>query len=71
MLKLIRLKKSTKNIAISWVMRRLIYYGKAYFAQNLVKGTIIVDNFKLKYVIEGTGVPTLVIGSANTYPRTF
>lgn len=35
------------------------------------QGTITVDNFQLKYSIEGTGIPTLVIGSAIYYPRTF
>lgn len=35
------------------------------------QGTIVVDGFQLKYSIEGTGIPTLVIGSAIYYPRTF
>ena len=34
-------------------------------------GFITVDGFKLRYIIEGTGIPTLVIGSATFHSRTF
>ena len=34
-------------------------------------GTIAVDEFNLRYKIEGEGKPTLVIGSSIYYPRTF
>jgi proline iminopeptidase len=34
-------------------------------------GIIPVDGFRLRYRIEGTGTPTLVIGSAVYYPRVF
>lgn len=34
-------------------------------------GWIAVDGAILHYLIEGTGVPTLVLGSATYYPRTF
>lgn len=34
-------------------------------------GSIPVGKFELKYRIEGTGVPAIVIGSAIYYPRTF
>jgi proline iminopeptidase len=40
--------------------------------QNLRQnGTIDREGFKLHYRIEGTGIPSLVIGSALYYPRTF
>jgi len=32
---------------------------------------VSVDGYKLSYVIEGSGIPCLVIGSAIYYPRTF
>ena len=35
------------------------------------EGFIEVGKFKLGYCIEGTGIPTIVIGSAIYYPRTF
>jgi proline iminopeptidase len=34
-------------------------------------GSITVGKFELKYQIEGTGAPVIVIGSAIYYPRTF
>ncbi len=34
-------------------------------------GIIEIDGFKLRYAIEGSGKPALVIGSAIYYPRTF
>ncbi|HSW70486.1 MAG TPA: alpha/beta hydrolase [Gammaproteobacteria bacterium] len=34
-------------------------------------GTIEHEGFELGYCIDGTGIPTLVIGSAIYYPRTF
>jgi proline iminopeptidase len=36
-----------------------------------ISGTIAVDEFNLRYTIEGEGKPTLVIGSSIYYPRTF
>lgn len=35
------------------------------------KGTIEIDGSELNYVVEGTGLPCLVIGSSIYYPRTF
>ncbi len=35
------------------------------------EGTIVVEGARLQYVIEGSGPPCLVIGSATYYPRTF
>ena len=35
------------------------------------KGTIERDGFELGYCTEGTGIPTIVIGSSIYYPRTF
>ena len=35
------------------------------------QGVIDIEGFKLGYSIEGTGIPTLVIGSSIYYPRTF
>ena len=35
------------------------------------KGTISVEGARLQYVVEGSGTPCLVIGSATYYPRTF
>lgn len=35
------------------------------------KGVITIDGFNLHYIIEGSGIPALVIGSALYYPRTF
>ena len=35
------------------------------------KGTIVVEGARLQYVIEGSGIPCLVIGSATYYPHTF
>ena len=32
---------------------------------------ISIDGYKLSYVVEGSGIPCLVIGSAIYYPRTF
>ena len=37
----------------------------------LQSGSISVDGTKLNYVIEGNGIPCLVIGSSVYYPRTF
>ena len=34
-------------------------------------GHVTIDGFKLPYLIEGTGIQTLVIGSATYHPRTF
>lgn len=34
-------------------------------------GSVSVDGATLRYVVEGSGTPTLVIGSAIYYPRTF
>jgi proline iminopeptidase len=34
-------------------------------------GSVSVDGATLRYVLEGSGIPTLVIGSAIYYPRTF
>ena len=34
-------------------------------------GSVTVDGMELRYVIEGTGLPTIVIGSATYHPRTF
>ena len=34
-------------------------------------GSVSVDGAILRYVVEGSGIPTLVIGSAIYYPRTF
>ena len=38
---------------------------------NVKKGEIEIDKFRLCYSIEGAGQPVLVIGSAVYYPRTF
>ena len=35
------------------------------------KGIIEIDGYQLRYSIEGSGIPTLVIGSEIYYPRTF
>ncbi len=35
------------------------------------KGYIEVDGTKLNYLVEGKGLPCLVIGSSIYYPRTF
>lgn len=40
-------------------------------AINQEAGMLEVDGFKLRYFIEGTGLDTLVVGSAFYYPRTF
>jgi proline iminopeptidase len=34
-------------------------------------GAIAVDGADLRYVIQGSGIPCLVIGSSVYYPRTF
>ena len=34
-------------------------------------GSVSVDGATLRYLIEGSGIPTLVVGSAIYYPRTF
>jgi proline iminopeptidase len=34
-------------------------------------GTINISGFKLNYLIEGKGIPVLVIGSSVYYPRVF
>ena len=39
--------------------------------QSLRSGVVNVEGATLRYVIEGSGVPTLVLGSAIYYPRTF
>jgi proline iminopeptidase len=36
-----------------------------------ISGTIDIAGFQLKYIIEGQGLPALVIGSALYYPKTF
>ncbi len=36
-----------------------------------LSGSIAVDGGKLNYVIEGSGIPCLVVGSSIYYPRTF
>ncbi|MEM7553846.1 MAG: alpha/beta hydrolase [Cyanobacteria bacterium P01_A01_bin.84] len=36
-----------------------------------MKGYIISDGFKLQYLVEGEGIPTIVVGSSIYYPRTF
>lgn len=36
-----------------------------------LSGSVAVEGAKLRYVIEGTGTPTIVIGSVIYYPRTF
>jgi proline iminopeptidase len=40
-------------------------------SRNSRKGVIEVDGSRLSYVIEGEGIPCLVIGSSIYYPRTF
>ena len=45
-------------------------YGKRH-KQAKESGVIDVDGSKLHYVIEGEGIPCLVIGSSIYYPRTF
>lgn len=37
----------------------------------MIKNSIEIDGFKLRYYIEGQGIPVLVIGSAIYYERTF
>jgi proline iminopeptidase len=39
--------------------------------KNSSINTLEVDGFQLDYSIEGTGIPTIVIGSSLYYPRTF
>ena len=34
-------------------------------------GTVDIDGFKLRYQVEGSGLPTIVIGSTVEHPRTF
>jgi proline iminopeptidase len=41
------------------------------FSQNSSSGYIEVDGSKLNYVIEGQGLPCLIIGSSVYYPKTF
>ena len=36
-----------------------------------LRGSVAVDGAVLRYVVQGSGTPTLVIGSALYYPRTF
>jgi proline iminopeptidase len=36
-----------------------------------VTGTVPADQFALRYQIEGTGTPAIVVGSSHYYPRTF
>lgn len=38
---------------------------------NVSQGSINVDGFELRYVIEGTGPTAIVVGSSIYYPRTF
>lgn len=38
---------------------------------KIEKGTIHREGFELKYVVEGDGLPAIVIGSALYYPRSF
>ncbi len=37
----------------------------------IISGAIDVDGFQLRYVIEGSGIPTIVVGSSLYYPRVF
>jgi proline iminopeptidase len=45
--------------------------NKNTVSQNINSGIIEKDGYGLQYCIEGTGISTLVIGSAIYYPRTF
>ena len=45
------------------------YRGRERGAE--LSGSVTVDGAVLRYVVEGSGIPTLVIGSAIYYPRTF
>jgi len=49
----------------------LLSRESAFGQQASNSGTIAVDEFNLRYKIEGEGKPTLVIGSSIYYPRTF
>ncbi len=40
-------------------------------AQHQSSGVVHVDGSQLRYVVEGSGIPCLVIGSSVYYPRTF
>lgn len=46
-------------------------FNKDTVFHNVNSGIIERDGYGLQYCIEGTGIPTLVIGSALYYPRTF
>lgn len=49
----------------------LLFQGSGFGQAATNSGTIAVDEFNLRYKIEGEGKPTLVIGSSIYYPRTF
>jgi proline iminopeptidase len=50
----------------------ILLFQESSFGQTVSNsGTIAADEFNLRYKIEGEGKPTLVIGSAIYYPRTF
>jgi hypothetical protein len=38
---------------------------------ELSSGTVMVDDFNLKYIVAGVGIPCMVVGSHIFWPRTF
>ena len=48
-----------------------LYEHDKAMSQVPSSGTIEIDGSQLRYIVEGTGIPCLVIGSSIYYPRTF
>lgn len=68
-----------KSILFSLFITGIIFFGCSTAEKknaidddlSISEGYILIDSTKLKYVVEGNGLPCLVIGSSVYYPKTF